>query len=233
MSGMTMSRKMMVGFSALAFSTASLPLGAVTTMQPASLRMDLRFAISDGESSTISAFLAIFWFLCWFGRFSSVSAIALCVKQGRLGNAPAFRAVAKIFFHHTAEGFAVDRLGEVGVAASKRTLDTVEGGGLAGEHDDRRAFGCLVFFDRSANLITIGAGEHYIEKNDVVAAECNLVQGNVTIFGHLDVDTKALQAEFKLFAHRGTIVDHQCQAVTWRNRPHVKRGLRRSVEDAR
>src|SRR5512139_1064565 len=71
MSGMTMSRKIMLGFSALAFSTASLPPDAVTTMQPASLRMDLRLAISAGESSTTSAFLAMLELLIvGFSQFS-------------------------------------------------------------------------------------------------------------------------------------------------------------------
>src|SRR5215510_12658392 len=148
---MIMSRKIRSGLSVLALSSASWPLEAVRTIQPASATMLWICVRSVGESSTTRTLLM------------RIARLLLRYKHHLIAE-----QFGQILLDHALKSLARHRLGEIGVAAGQLAADMVEHRAFAGEHNDRGAFPPVVLFDGFADLVAVYTGEEHVQKDQVV-----------------------------------------------------------------
>src|SRR5215475_12841925 len=190
---MIMSRKIRSALSVLALSSASWPLEAVRTMQPASPTMLWICVRSVGESSTTRIFLMR---IAWspFLRYKH----HLIAEQ-----------FGQVLLDHALKALACYRLGEIGVAACQLAADMVEHRAFPGEHDDRGMFPQFVLFDGFADLVAIDTGEKYVQKDQVVGdAACEEFTRLLSALGEIRHNTQELQLQLDLLAHRWTVIHH-------------------------
>src|SRR5215510_9306882 len=205
---MIMSRKIRSGLSVLALSSASWPLEAVRTIQPASATMLWICVRSVGESSTTRTLLM------------RIARLLLRYKHHLIAE-----QFGQVLLDHALKALARHRLSQIGVAACQLAADMVEHRAFPGEHDDRGMFPQFVLFDGFADPVTIDTGEEYVQKDQVVGgAACEEFTRPLPALGEIRHNTQELQLQLDLLAHRWTVIHHHSLVL-----PRCRRGRRRRL----